>query len=323
MRAVVYTRYGPPEVLQIREVEKPVPKSGEVLIRVHAATVNRTDCGFRSAKYFVSRFFTGLLRPKREVAGSEFAGEIAEVGEGVTEFASGDGVLGFEDVRSGAHAEYMTNAAAGSLAAMPEGFGYQELAPSAEGATYALCDIRAAGVEPGQKVMVYGASGAIGTAAVQILKHMGAEVTAVCGTANVELVRSLGADRVVDYQTEDFTRIRDSFDFVFDAVGKTSFGACRRLLGPRGKYCSTELGAFGQNPLLAVWFAITRSRRVIFPVPRINKENTEYIARLVESGAFKPVVDRIYALDEIVSATRYVETGQKVGNVVISVSGED
>jgi NADPH:quinone reductase-like Zn-dependent oxidoreductase len=320
MKAVMYTEYGPPEVLQIKEVDKPVPKKDEVLIQVYASTVNRTDTGFRSAKYFVSRVVTGLLKPRKPIAGSEFAGQVVEVGADVTEFAVGDRVFGFEDVRSGAHAEYMTEAAGGSIAKMPEGFSYDELAPSAEGATYAITDIRAAGVKPGQKVMVYGASGAVGSAAVQILKHLGADVTAVCGTKNVELVKSLGADRVIDYQTEDFTRTDDKFDFVFDAVGKSSYGECKKLLSSKGKYCSTELGKGVPNPLLAIWFAISGSRTVIFPIPKINKEKMEYIKELIEAGAYKPVVDRAYPLDEIVEASKYVETGQKTGNVVIKIA---
>jgi NADPH:quinone reductase-like Zn-dependent oxidoreductase len=319
MKAAVYTKYGPPEVLHIKEVEEPTPHNNEVLIRIYATTVNRTDTGFRSARYFVSRFFTGLIKPKRPVAGSEFAGKIVEVGIDVKDFKVGDKVFGFEDVRSGAHAEYMTVAADGSMAKMPEGFSYQVMAPAGEGATYALSVITAVGIQKGQKVLVYGASGAIGSAAIQILKHLKAEVTAVCGTKNLKLIKLLGADKVIDYQKEDFTKVDETFDFVFDAVGKSSYGACKKLLTPAGKYYSTELGSYGQNPLLAVWFALTGSRKVIFPIPKINKEKMEYIKRLIESGAYKPVIDRTYSLNEIVEATRYVESGQKTGNVVIKV----
>lgn len=320
MKAVVYTKYGPPEVLQIREVPKPTPKNDEVLIKIYAATVNRTDTGFRSAKYFVSRLVTGLVGPRKTIAGSEFAGKVVEVGADVTDFKLGDKVFGFEDVRSGAHAEYMVEPATGSIAKMPEGLSYQEMAPASEGATYALNAIRAAGVTKGQKVLVYGASGAIGSAAVQILKHSGLNIIAVCGTKNMELIKSLGADKVISYEKEDFTKLQDRFDFIFDAVGKSSYGACKKLLASRGKYYSTELGKGGQNPLLAIWFAITGSRRVIFPIPKIDKETTEYIKQLVESGAYKPVIDRTYPLDEIIEATKYVETGQKTGNVVIKVA---
>jgi NADPH:quinone reductase-like Zn-dependent oxidoreductase len=319
MKAATYTTYGPPDVIQIKEVPRPTPKDGEILIQVYASTVNRTDCGFRSAKYFISRFFTGLSKPKRLVAGSEFAGKVVEIGSDVTDFVIGDKVFGFEDVRSGAHAEYMTEAASGSVAKMPDGFSYQELAPAGEGATYALSIITAADITKGQKVLVYGASGAIGSAAVQILRHLGAEVTAVCGTKNVELVKSLGAQKVISYQTEDFTQLADRFDLIFDAVGKSSYGACKGLLSLSGKYCSTELGDGGQNPLLAIWFAVTGSRKVIFPIPKIGQEKMEYIRSLIESGAYKPVVDRTYLLDEIIEATKYVESGQKTGNVVIKL----
>src|SRR5574340_1092354 len=309
MRAVVHTTYGPPDVLQIKEVTRPAPKSDEVLIRIHATTVNRTDCGFRSAEYVVSRLVTGMFKPRRIMSGSEFAGEVVEVGADVMVFSVGDKVFGFDDVRGSAHAEYMTEAADGPIAKMPEGFSYRDMAPAAEGATYALNVLKAVGVQQDQRVMVYGASGAIGSAAVQILKHLGAEVTAVCDTSQVELVKRLGADRVVDYQTQDFTRTDQRFDFIFDAVGKSSYGVCKKLLDRQGTYYSTELGAGGQNPLLAIWFALTGSRRVIFPIPKINKDHVEHIKQLVESGAFKPVIDRSFPLDDIVEAAKYVETG--------------
>lgn len=320
MKAAVYAKYGPPEVLQILDIENPTPQDGEVLIQIYATTVNRTDTGYRSAQYFVSRLFTGLLKPKRPVGGSEFAGKIVEVGVNVQGFKIGDKVFGFDDVHGGAHAEFMTKSTTAAIATMPEGMSYQQVAPAGEGATYALNDIQASGIEKGQKALIYGASGAIGSAAVQILKHMGVGVTAVCGTQNVELVKRLGADKVIDYQTENFAETSDRFDFIFDAVGKSSYGVCKTLLTPTGKYCSTELGASGQNPFLALWFALTGSRKVIFPIPKINKENIEYLKQLMDAGAYKPVVDRVYALDDIVEATRYVEFGQKVGNVVIDVT---
>lgn len=319
MKAAIYTSYGPPEVLRIAEVPKPQPQAGQVLIRVHATTMNRTDTGFRSAKYFISRLVTGLLKPRKQIAGSEFAGEVVEVGTGVENFAVGDQVFGFEDVRSGAHAEYMATAANGSITKIPKGFSYEQTAAAGEGATYALSGIRAAGVQKGQKVMVYGASGAIGSAAVQILKSMGITVTAVCGTKVVPLIKSLGADTVIDYQKQDFTDTDQKYDFVFDAVGKSSYGVCKKLFGPNGKYCSTELGPYAQNPWLALWFAITGSRRVIFPIPKIDKPTIEQIRKLLESGVYKPVIDRTYTLDEIVTAATYAESGQKIGNVVIKI----
>jgi len=319
MKAVIYKQYGSPEVLRLEDIKKPKPTSDEVLIKVHYSTVNRTDCGFRSARYVISRFVTGLFKPRYTVSGSEFAGEIVEVGPEVANYRVGDRVFGFDDVRAGAHAEFVAKPADGPLALMPVERSFEEMAPACEGATYALNVIRAMGVSEGQRVMVYGASGAIGSAAVQILKHIGAEVTAVCGTKNVERVKSLGADNVIDYETEDYTKTDETFDFVFDAVGKRSYAECKNILTSRGTYYSSELGKGGQNPLLALWFGITGSRRVIFPIPRINKENVEYIKQLIEAGAYRPLVDRTYPLDQIVEATRYVETGQKTGNVVIKI----
>ena len=319
MKAVIYTKYGPPEVLHIVDIEQPTPKSDEVLIKVHASTLNRTDCGFRSANYFVSRFVTGLVKPKRVISGSEFAGKIVAVGADVTTYKVGDDVFGFDDVGGGAHAEYVVKPADGPLAVMPTGYTYEALAPAAEGATYALNVINAAGVSKGQKVLVYGASGAIGSAAVQILKHLGAEVTAVCGTKSIKRVQSLGADQVIDYQTQDFTDTRDTYSLVLDAVGKSSYGVCKKLLTPDGSYCSSELGVGGQIPLLAIWFGMTGSRKVLFPIPKINKANTDYIKRLIELGAYTPLIDRVFAMDDIVEAAKYVESGQKVGNVVITI----
>jgi NADPH:quinone reductase-like Zn-dependent oxidoreductase len=323
MKAVVYTRYGPPEVLQIRDVAKPVPAATEILIQVYAATVNRTDCGYRSAKYFVSRFFTGLVKPKRAVAGSEFAGKVVGIGANVTDLKVGDRVFGFDDLRGAAHAEYMTEAASGPFTTIPDGCSYEQVAPAAEGATYAINVIRAVRIRKGQRALVYGASGAIGSAAVQILRHLGVSITAVCDTNSVALVEKLGADRVISFETEDFTQLPERFDFIFDAVGKSSYGTCTKLLAPHGTYYSTELGRGFQNPLLAIWFTITRSRRVIFPIPKIDKEKIEYIKQLLESGEYTPVIDRTYPLDEIVEAVRYVETGQKIGNVVLRVAPSD
>jgi len=320
MKAAVHTRYGPPDVVRIAEVEKPAAKDNEVLVRVHAATVNRTDCGFRAAKPFIVRPFTGLLRPRVTVLGNEFAGEVEAVGSGVTSFEVGDRVFGFNGTRFGAHAEYMAMPEDGLLATIPANLTYEEAVPSTEGSQYALSLIRNAKVQRGQDVLVNGATGAIGSAAVQLLKHLGAEVTAVCDTRNVELVKRLGADRVIDYTAEDFTKDEQTYDVVLDAVGKSSFGRCRRLLRPRGIYLSTDLGPLSQNPILALVTPLLGGRKVTFPIPKKpDREMARYFKELIESGAFKPVIDRRYPLDQIVEAYRYVETGQKIGNVVISV----
>jgi NADPH:quinone reductase-like Zn-dependent oxidoreductase len=317
MRAAVHTRYGPPDVVRVAEVEQPAAEDNEVLVRVHATTVNKTDCGFRAAKPFIVRFVAGLARPRVTVLGNEFAGEVAAVGRSVTSFAVGDRVFGYNEGSFGAHAEYMTIREDGWIATMSAGLTYEEAAPSAEGSHYALSGIRTAKVRRGQDVLVYGATGAIGSAAVQLLEHLGAKVTAVCATEHLELVKGLGADRVVDYTAEDFTNDRQTYDVVLDAVGKSSFGRCRRLLKPGGTYLSSDLGPLSQNPLLALVTPLFRGKRVMFPIPKQDPEMLRYLKGLIESGAFTPVVDRQYPLDQIVEAYRYVETGQKIGNVVI------
>jgi NADPH:quinone reductase-like Zn-dependent oxidoreductase len=241
------------------------------------------------------------------------------VGSDVTSFQVGDRVFGYSEGPFGAHAEYMTVAEDGLVATIPDDMTYEEAAPGTEGSHYALSFIRTAKVEGGQDVMVYGATGAIGSAAVQILRSFGANVTAVCATEHLELVRGLGADRVVDYTAEDLTEDRQSYDVVLDAVGKSTFGRCKRLLRPKGKYLSSDLGPLSQNPILALITPIFGGRKVMFPIPREDPEMLSILKELIESGAFKPVIDRTYPLDQIVDAYRYVETGRKIGNVVISV----
>jgi NADPH:quinone reductase-like Zn-dependent oxidoreductase len=319
MKAAVHTRYGPPDVVRISEVEKPAPKDDELLVRVHATTVNRTDCGLRAAKPFFVRLFTGLTRPRVTVLGNEFAGEVEAVGRGVTSFEVGDRVFGFNGSTLGGHAEYLVTPEGGLVATIPGGLTFEEAAPGTEGSHYALSLIRRSRIHEGQDVLVNGATGAIGSAAVQLLKHLGAKVTAVCGTEHVELVRGLGADRVIDHTAEDFTKDEQTYDVVLDAVGKSSFGRCRRLLKPRGIYLSSDLGPLSQNPILALVTPLAGRKRVMFPIPREDQEMVRQLRRLLESGEFRPLVDRRYRLDQIVEAYRYVERGQKVGNVVISV----
>ncbi|WP_155356582.1 NAD(P)-dependent alcohol dehydrogenase [Acrocarpospora macrocephala] len=319
MKAAVRTRYGPPEVVRVSVAEKPAVKDNELLVKVHATTVNRTDCALRAAKPFIWRFFVGLVTPKVRILGTEFAGEVEAVGSGVTSFKVGDRVFGFNDSGFGTHAQYMSIPQDGTLAIIPAGLTYEESAPSTEGSHYALSAIRAANVQSGQDVLVYGATGAIGSAAVQLVKSLGASVTAVCDTKNVELVRGLGADRVIDYTAEDFTKDEQKYDVVIDAVSKSTFGRCKRLLKPRGIYLAGDLGPLIQNPILALTTPLLGGKKVIFPIPRNDQATAQYFKELIESGAFRPVIDRHYPLDEIVEAYRYVETGQKIGNVVIRV----
>jgi NADPH:quinone reductase-like Zn-dependent oxidoreductase len=317
VRAVVYDRYGPPDVLRVEDVERPVPGPDDVLVRIHASTVTRTDCGFRSAEFFVSRFFTGLHRPKRKILGLEFAGKVDAVGAAVTEFGVGDRVFG---VAAGAHAEFVCVRESGALAQMPTGTTFEEAAAVCDGASLALACLRKAGDLKGRSVLVYGASGSVGTAGVQLAKHFGAGVTAVCDTKHVELVRSLGADAVIDYMQQDFTRNGETYEVIFDAVGKESFRRCRHSLKPGGTFVDTDPGFLWQVPVLALLTRWIGDKRVALGITRYAKQDVVLIKELIEAGTYRAVIDRRYPLDEIVEAHSYVETGQKTGNVVLTVS---
>jgi NADPH:quinone reductase-like Zn-dependent oxidoreductase len=320
MKAAVQTRYGPPEVVSLADVPDPQPRTDELLVRVHATTVNRTDCAYRAARPFFMRSATGLLRPRTPTLGCEFAGVVEDTGAAVTRFSVGERVFGYVEGRFGGHAELLTVPESASVASIPAGVDFAEAAASTEGAHYALAFLRWARVVRGHDVLVYGATGAIGSAAVQLAKVLGAKVTAVGPTPHLDVVASLGPDRVVDRLTEDFTTDSGRYDAVFDAVGKGTFGACRHLLKPRGVYLSSELGPWAQNPFLALVTPLGRGRRVRFPFPRHDQEMIDHLGDLVASGQFRPLVDRTYALEGIVDAYRYVESGQKLGNVAINVS---
>ncbi len=313
MKAVVYERYGPPEVLRIADVAPSEPAPDELLVRVHASTVNRTDCGWRSAKPFFARAFTGVRRPKWQTPGMEFAGVVERIGADVGEFAVGDRVFGVKTY--GANAELVSVRESRAVAHMPDGAIFEEAASLCDGACIALSCFREPDVR-GERLLVYGASGSVGTAAVQLAKHFGAHVTAVCNTPNVDLVRSLGADEVIDYLHEDFTRNGQTYDVVFDAVGKHSYRRCRRSLEPDGRYVETDLGFMWHVPLLAL-----ASKRVKLGMAKYTKDDVLLVKRLVEAGEYRAVIDRVYPLEDVVEATRYVETGQKVGNVVLTLPG--
>ena len=320
MLAAVHTQYGPPNVVFVKEVPVPVPKQDEVLIKVEASTVNRTDSGFRSAEYFISRFWSGLFKPKYQVLGCTYAGIVQAIGANVSRFKPGDAVFGFNDQQFGGHAEYTVQKAEGPIAHVPANITLAHAAAIPEGANYALNILRAAQVQAGSQILIYGSTGAIGSAAVQLAISMGARVTAVCSTPHTALVKSLGAHKVVDYLTEDFTQTDLRYDFVFDAVGKSSFGACKPIFKPDGIYISTELGKGGQNVFLAIWGGIFKTKkRVLFPIPTFSKEDMEWLAEKVVAGAFKPVIDRSYRLANIVGAYQYVEKGQKIGNVILQI----
>jgi NADPH:quinone reductase-like Zn-dependent oxidoreductase len=320
MRAVVHDSYGPPEVLHLEDVPRPVPAEDEVLVKIHATTVTRTDCGFRAAEPFFSRAFTGLLKPKRRIPGLELAGEVEAVGAAVTEFEVGDEVFG---IRGGANAEYICVREQGALAKKPSGMSFEEAAAVSDGGIIALACLRKADPLDGRSIIIYGASGAIGTAAVQLAKHFGADVTAVCNTKNLELVRSLGADRVIDYTQDDFTRNGETYDVVFDSVGKHSFRRCRGSLKPNGIYIETDLGFMWHVPPLALATRWIGNKKVTLPIPKYTKENVLFIKELIEAGEYRAVIDRRYPLEQVVEATKYVETGQKTGNVVLTVDGKE
>jgi NADPH:quinone reductase-like Zn-dependent oxidoreductase len=320
MRAVVYDRYGPPDVLRLEEVERPVPKDDEVLVRIHATTVTRTDTGLRSAEYFVSRFATGLRRPKNRILGMEFAGEVEAVGAAVTEFGVGDQVFG--GMGSGAHAEFVCIRESAALAHKPAGMMFEEAAAVCDGASLALPCLRAAKLRQGQSILVYGASGSVGTSAVQLARNFDAQVTAVCNTKNLELVASLGADEVLDYTQEDFTKNGKTYDVIFDAVGKHSFRRSRRSLKPGGFYVDTDLGFLWHVPVLALVTRWIADKKVKLGIARYTKEDVLLLKELIEAGEYRAVIDRRYALEDVVEATRYVETGQKTGNVVLTVNRE-
>lgn len=319
MKAIVYTEYGSADVLNLMEVAKPIPKEREVLLKIHATTVNRTDCGFRTATPFIVRFFSGLFTPKNTILGSEFAGEIEAVGTDVSLFKKGDQVFGLSTFTFGTHAEYVCVSENGSIAAKPTNMAYDEAAAICEGAYLALNVLRGFGIQRGQKILINGATGSIGSAAVQLARHFGAEITAVGNTKNLELIKSLGADAVIDYTKNDFTKIDKTFDFVFDAVGKSSFFRCKKLLKPNGIYISTELGYLWQNVFLALLTPLFGGKKVLFPIPNDTKEDILFFKELIETGQYRAVIDRTYPLEHVAEATRYVERGEKTGSVVILV----
>lgn len=321
MRAAVRERYGPPDVVRVLDRPVPSPGDGELLVRVRCTTVNRTDCAYRSGTPAINRLVAGLRRPRAAVLGSEFAGVVTATGPGARGPAVGERVFGYVEGRFGAHAEYLTVPDDGFLATIPPGVPDDVAAAATEGAHYALAVVRRARIRPGERVLVHGATGAIGSALVQLLCDMGVTVTAVCDGVHADLVRGLGAVRVIDRTSTDFTQDADTYDVVVDAVGKSTFRACRHLLEPRGRFVSSELGPGAQNPLLALFTPVLRRRRVVFPVPVSDPTMPGHLRELLASGRFRPVLDpHRFGLEDIAGAYRYVETGQKVGSVVVEVA---
>jgi len=320
MKAAVRTKYGLPGDLSIKELDIPTPKHDELLIRVHATTVNRSDCHVLSGKPFFMRLLTGLFKPRLSIIGSDFAGEIEAVGPEVGSFKVGDRVMGFDGgLGSGSHAQYFIlkeEKARKMMINMPPIITYDEAAACLEGAFYAAAQVTPLKLIPGQKALVYGATGAIGVSYVQFLRYYGVYVTAVCLGDHRELINSLGADKVIDASTEDFTKDSERYDFVFDAVGKSNFFKCKKLLKKKGGYTSSG-GAI--NLLLIIVTPLFGGRKVFFSFPGKISAQLKFIGDLIEKGYFKPVIDRKYSLDKIVEAYRYVSSGQKIGNVIITM----
>jgi len=318
MRAAISESYGPPESVEIRDVPVPVPKANDVLIKVHATTVTRTDCGMRTPYPFFIRPFIGLFKPKTVILGLDFAGIVEAIGDDVSLFKIGDRVFGLSPDRYGAHAEYLCIPETASIATMPSNINFSE-AVLCEGAWYANNNLEKYNIKAGDQILIYGGGGAIGSAAIQLAKFYGAEVTSVIETRHIELVKSLGADHVIDFTQTDFSKSGKFYDFVFDSVGKSSYSKCKKVLKPNGTFSATDLGPYGQNIWLSLWSQIRRNGRVIFPLPINRKSVIEFIKARIEAGELRAVIDNRYPLDAIVEAYHRVDTEQKTGIVVIDI----
>ncbi len=323
MKAVVYNKYGPPEVLEVKEVEKPVPKENEVLIKIHATTVTAVDSIFRTGNQPFARMATGVTKPKAPTLGSDLAGVIEAAGKEVKLFKEGDAVFGGTGSGSGAHAEYVCLAQDAPLAIKPADLTFEEAAAIPYGGLTALPFLRDTGkIKSSKKILINGASGAVGTSAVQLARNYGADITAVCGAANVELVKSLGADRVIDYSKEDFTRNGETWDLIFDTVGKSSFAQCKGSLSPGGTYMTTVLSLRILFQMLWTAKFSNKKAMIAFTGLRPGSEKAKdlaFIKGLIEAGKIKPVIDKRFPLEQIAEAHRYVDSGHKKGNVVINV----
>ena len=319
MKAIIQSSYGPPDIVRYENTEIPNIQDDEVLIKVHTTTVNRTDCGFRSGKPYIVRLFSGLLKPKQPTLGNEFSGVIDKIGSKVNSYQIGDAVFGITGDDFGAHAQYMRITEDGPFTFKPKNISFEEAGAMCEGFFYALNYFKEFKVKPGDKILINGASGSIGSSAVQLAKYYGAEITAVIGTKNLALAKKLGAHKVIDYQKEDFTNLNDQFDFILDAVGKSTFFKCKKLLKPRGIYTSTEFGPYVQNPFLTLWTNFFGKKKVIFPIPKESAKDIQFFKQLTEDGHIKVVIDRRYHLHELSDAYRYVETGEKTGAVAINI----
>lgn len=321
MKASVRRNYCLPSQIGIEQIEKPVPKVDEVLIRVHASTVNRTDCANLTAKPFIMRFILGLFKPRKIILGTDFAGEIISIGKNVKSFNIGDRVFGFNDLGAESQAEYLTSGVK-NIFSIPENINYKQAAASLEGAHYAYSFIHKVKIKSGQSILINGATGGIGSALLQFIKEHNVKISSTCNTKNIDLIKSLGADKIFDYTKEDFTASTDKYDFVFDTVGKSSFGKCKSILKEHGVYISSELGPYSQNLFYPLLTLMSR-KKVIFPIPFGTHKTIPYISNHLENGTFKPVIDREYLLEDISKAYEYVSSGEKTGNVLINFKGRE
>lgn len=318
IKASIRRRYGSPNHIKIEQIEELLPKDDELLIRVYATTVNRTDCANLTAKPFIMRFILGLLKPRKTILGTDFAGEVVTVGKNIKSFNVGDEVFGFIDTGAESQAEYITIGTE-NVFPIPENIDYKEAAASLEGAHYAYTFIHKVDILSGQRILINGATGGIGSALLQFVRQYDVHISATCNTKNKKLIQSLGADKIYDYNKEDFTNDNEKYDFIFDAVGKSTYGKCKRLLKEKGIYISSELGPYSQNLFYAIITSISNTKKVIFPLPYSTQKTIPYIMVLLKKRKFRPVIDREYLLEDISKAYKYVIEGQKTGNVIINL----
>lgn len=317
MKASIRRTYGLPNQIRIENIEKPFPKDNEVLIKVYAATVNRTDCAILTAKPFIMRFVLGLFRPRKIILGTDFAGKVVATGKNVKSFCINDRVFGFNDMGSKSQSEYLTQTE-DNLFSIPDNIDNKQAAASLEGAHYAYTFIHKVNIQSGQKILINGATGGIGSTLIQFVKQYDVTITATCNTKNIKLIESLGADKIYDYTKENFTDDKEKYDYIFDTVGKSTFGKCKPLLKEGGIYISSELGPYSQN----LFYAITTmflNKKVIFPAPYSTQKTIPYIMELLKQEKFKPIIDREYSLEDINLAYEYVLRGEKIGNVIINI----
>lgn len=319
MKAIKREKYCALNQLEVNEVAKPVAKENEVLVKVYATTINRTDCSLIAGKPFIIRFFIGFLKPHLPITGTDFAGIIEAVGKKVSTFKVGDRVWGFDDQGLSSHAEYLTIKEDAAIAPIKNNLTYEEAVCGAEGAHYAYNCINKLNIKSGEKILINGATGAIGSAALQISKHLGLYVTAVGNTKNLEMLQALGADKTIDYLSEDFTKNNEKYHYILDAVGKSSFSLCKPIMLPNAIYVSSELGTKNENVYLPLLTKLKGNKRVVFPIPENCRRSVLYINALIEQGAYKAVIDRSYKIEEISEALKYVNAGEKTANVILRI----